>query len=224
VTVTENARPSTTPTSNGWSALNERLPRGRRRRRPVLVMAGVVLVACGAVVSASLVARAHSDVSVLALARPVTAGEVVSAADLRVVHVSGAGVSALSAAGAGALVGATALASLTAGTLLAPGMVARFTPPGPGNELVAVGVKPGLVPPQVAAGRSVSLIDVAAGGANAAPRPSVLVRSAKVVAVTQDAATGQIVLSVVVPGASAPLVAQASASGTVAVSVLPVGS
>jgi hypothetical protein len=184
-----------------------------------------VLAACGAVVSASLVTGADRSVAVLALARPVAAGHVVTISDLRVAHVSGTGLSALAASAEGSTVGTTAVASLPAGTLLVPGMVAEAPAPATGSQLVAVAVKAGLAPPQVAAGRAVSLIAVTtAAGDGPSHQPTVLVGSARVIGVSMDATSGDTDLSVMVPDRSAPAVAQASADGGVAVSVLPVGS
>src|SRR3954470_7621722 len=78
--------------------LGERLPRSRRQRRPGMVAAGVVLIGGFATVAAGLVARSDDAVSVLAVARPVAAGQTVLPADFRVARISGSGVSAMPAA------------------------------------------------------------------------------------------------------------------------------
>lgn len=208
---------------NGWSGLADRLPRPRRQRRPALLVVGVLLIALCAVVSASLVARTDHTVAVLTLARPVAAGQVLSADDVRVAHVGGAGVSAIGAGSLAIVVGETATSSLPAGTLLVPGMVSRQSVPAAGSQVVAVSVKAGLVPAGAATGRDVSLIAVAASDGREAVPQGVLVRSARLVDVTNDPTSDSVLLSVVVSDANAPQVAQAAAAGQLAVTLLPVG-
>src|SRR5436309_4702223 len=87
-----------------FQQLGERLPRTRRQRRPGMVAAGVVLIGGFATVAAGLAARSDHSVAVLAIARPVGAGQVLTAGDVRVAHISGSGVSALSAASLGSIV------------------------------------------------------------------------------------------------------------------------
>ena len=100
--------------------------------RPV---AGVLLlVAVCALVLAEGRVRAGSREPVLALARPVAAGQVITASDLRVVSISTAGpVSVVPAWRQDRVAGRTATASLPAGSLLAAADVgARVPAPGPG--------------------------------------------------------------------------------------------
>src|SRR5436305_9277177 len=88
--------------------LGERLPRSRRQRRPGMVAVGVVLIGGFATVAAGLVARSGHAVAVLAVARPVAAGQVLTVRDVRIAHISGSGVSALSASSLATVVGETA--------------------------------------------------------------------------------------------------------------------
>lgn len=202
-----------------------RLPRTRRSRRPGLTVAGALLVGLCGVASAALVTAGHDRVAVLALARDVHAGQQLTAADLRVAHLSGDGISALAATSAAGLVGQTVTASLPAGTVLNPQMLTATPLPAAGSQLVAVAVKAGGVPAEATAGRDVTLVRVqpnATSNGAAAAEPVLLVTKARVVSVQTDPASGLVVLSVQVPAAAAAAIAQASAAGAVAVTLLPV--
>ena len=204
----------------GWS---DRLPQARRQRRPALAAAGALLVLLCGIASVTLASRGQQRLAVLALARDVSAGQVVTAQDLRVAHVSGDGVSALSANGSAALIGQTLTATLPAGTLLNASMLSPISVPAAGMELVAVAVKAGGVPAEAAAGRDVTLIRVAAAGGSAERTAAqVLVARARLVSVRTEPSTGLVVLSVQVPATATVGVTQASASGAVAVALLPV--
>jgi hypothetical protein len=205
-----------------WSPGQERLPRVRRPRRPALAAGGVLLILlCGATGAAVATAGDHS-VRVLALARDVQAGQVLTAEDLKVAQISGSGVSALGAAGDSNVVGETVTATLPAGTLLNPSMVTRAPLPTVGLQVVAIAVKPGGAPAQALPGRDVSIIRVATAADPKTTQPAVLVAKARLVSVRTDTASGLQILSVQVPAAAAVAVAQASAAGAVAVSLLPV--
>lgn len=213
----------TTPASAGLPGWSDRLPQGRRQRRPALTVAGALLVLLCGIASVALASGGEHRLAVLALARDVPAGHVLSGEDLRVAHVSGDGVSALSATGRGALIGQTLTASLPVGTLLNASMLSSIPVPAAGLQLVAVAVKPGGVPAEATAGRDVTLIRVSTPGPpGGQPASQVLVARARLVSVRTEPASGLSVLSVQVPTASGVAVAQASASGAVAVALLPV--
>lgn len=210
-------------TSSPFTQLAERLPRSGRQRRPGMVAAGVVVIAGCATVAAALAVRSDHRVAVLAVARPVSAGQTVGEADLRVARISGSGVSAMAAASLSSVVGETATSSLAPGTLLEPSMLTRQPLPAPGAEVVAVAVKSAQVPAGLAAGRRVSLVQVAAsGGRSGAGADPVMVASAPVVALRTEGSGDVTVLSVQVPAEVAPAVAQSAAAGTLAVTLLPV--
>jgi hypothetical protein len=186
-----------------------------------MVAAGVVLIGGFATIAAGLVARSDHSVSVLAVARPVAVGQVLSPADLRVARISGSGLSAMSASSMSLVVGETATSSLTPGMLLQSSMLTRSPVPGAGLQVVAVAEKSSLVPAGVAAGRSVSLIQVPTAGGGRTGGGGVLVDRALVVAVRTDPTGGTTVLSVEVPASLAPTVAQSVAAGALAVTLLP---
>jgi hypothetical protein len=198
------------------------LPVARRPRRPLAIAGGAVVLAASAALGGALAVQGDHRVAVLTLARPVAAGQTVSADDLAIAHLSGSGVHGIAASYASQLVGETAQANLPAGTLLTAQMLSPSSVPASGQQLVAVALKPGAFPPSLVPGRKVSVLQV--GTANGGSlRPTVLVPSARVLQVEPDSATGVTVVSLVVDGPLALAVAQASASGAVSLSVLPVG-
>ena len=129
---------------------------GRSRVRPV---AGVLLlvVVCALVVAEGRV-RAGNREPVLALARPVTAGQVLTAADLQVVQVSVAGpASLLPASRLAQVAGRTAAAGLPAGSLLAAGDIGAASP-GRGQAWLGVALGPGRYPPGLSPGQHVGVL------------------------------------------------------------------
>ena len=211
------------PTAGPPAPMSDRLPRARRERRPALAAAGALLVVLCGVGTATLVAAGNDSVPVLALAQDVEAGQVLTADDLRVAELAGSGLSALSADGAGAVVGQMVTATLPAGTLLNDSMLTPTPLPAAGLQLVAVAVKPGGVPAEAVPGRDVTLIRVVTtADPNAGADPAVLVARARVVSVRTETTNGLVILSVQVPAEAAMPVAQASAAGAVAVTLLPV--
>jgi flagella basal body P-ring formation protein FlgA len=199
----------------------ERLPKLHRPRRPALAAAGVLLVLLCGVTSAALASASDHRVRVLALARPVQAGQMITAADLKVAELSGSGLQALSASGAASVVGDTVTASLPVGTLLNASMLTTAPAPAAGLQLVALAVKPGGIPEQATPGRDVSLIRVAAPSATNMPA-TVLVARARLISVRADSASGALIASVQVPDTAAIAVAQAAAAGTIVMTLLPV--
>ena len=188
------------------------------------VAGGVALLIASAALGGALALQGHRTFAVLTLARPVAAGQTLTADDLSVAHLSGTGVHGISASAANELVGETAQENLPAGTLLTSAMVSTVSVPGVGQQVVAVAVKAGAFPPDLAAGRAVSVLQVSPANGGGGAAPSVLVPSARVLLVQPDPATGVTVVSLVVDAARALSVAQASASGAVSLSLLPAGS
>jgi hypothetical protein len=203
----------------------ERLPTAGHQRRPAVAALGVLLVVGFASVSAALVVRGNHDVSVLALARTVPAGQPLTFTDLRVAQISGSGVAALAASSRTVVVGETALSTLSAGTLLNASMLTRTPVPPVGQQVVALSLKSGAVPAEVTPGRSVSLIRLPVTPSPATKTvagPAVLVPAARVLSVGTDPTDGTVDLSVQVASVSAPTVAQLAATGGLSVTLLAV--
>ena len=134
-------------------------PPGRRRSVPHLVV-GVLLVLACAIAFLLITVQSGGRRAVLALARPVTVGQVLTVADLRPVDVGvdDGAVGVVAADAAASVVGRPVATSLPAGALLSPALVGAPLLPGPGQAVVAVAVKPGQVPAEVAAGAAVLVV------------------------------------------------------------------
>ena len=196
---------------------------GGRRVRPV---AGVLLVvAVCALVLAEGRVRAGSREPVLALARPVAAGQVITASDLRVVDVSAAGpVSLVPACRQAQVAGRTATASLPAGSLLAAGDVGAPSP-GRGQAWLGVALMPGRYPPGLSPGQHVGVLAAPAPGSGGRA-PARVAGYGVVLSVTAalvPGAAGEMVVELDLPRDVVPQVAAASAAGRVSLAVIPAG-
>jgi len=139
-----------------------------RRRSPAHLGLGALLVVVCALGFALTAARLDHRASVLALARGVTVGQLLSVADLRPVPVSaGAGVDSIPATDTGSVIGRSMAVSLPAGALLTRTELGTAAIPGPGQAVTALLVKPGQFPPDLAAGAHVHLIATAGTGQQA---------------------------------------------------------
>jgi Flp pilus assembly protein CpaB len=94
---------------------------GRPRRNPLFIVAGAFLVVVLALAFMSMQLRSEQSVSVLVVARPVPAGQTITAADLRVASVvQDSSVPVVAESQADTVVGRTAAVPLVAGALLSP--------------------------------------------------------------------------------------------------------
>ncbi len=182
----------------------------------------MLLVLGSAAVGGALALRSSPPSAVLVLAHPVAAGQVIGRDDLAIAHVSGSGVHGIAASSVSEVVGETAQSNLPAGTMLTGPMLSTIAVPGAGQQVVAVALKEGAFPPELVAGRAVSVMQVPAAGSSSTTSAAVLVPSARVLTLTPDASTGVTVISLLVDNAHALAVSQASALGAVSLSVLPV--
>lgn len=138
------ARTSATPSSLADPALAAPPP---LRRRPVYLIAGLLALAFGAVMSAWLYTRMGNTQPVLAVRQDVLRGEVITSADLVTVDI--AVDQALRVVGAdqrGTVVGRRATIDLPAGGLVVADSFATTTLPAPGQSLVGVWLAPGQLP------------------------------------------------------------------------------
>jgi len=176
-------------------------PIGRRAGRRMA--AGVLLVLAAVVVFWQVDLRHDPRQAVLAMARPVPAGQVITEADLRTVRVApDSGLHLLPAAERDRVVGRSAAVPLAAGSLLTGEQVGPVAWPPPGQAVVAVAVKPGHAPAGLTPGARVVVLVVPAqttGATSTAPAgtagPGGVRAMATVVALTQgpDQASTQVV-------------------------------
>jgi hypothetical protein len=204
--------------------------RGRRRSVPLAAGGVVLVVVCALVFAEGWLAAGHRQ-PVLALAQPVAAGQVITAADLETVRVSAAGpVSLIPASRQAEVVGSTAAASLPAGTLLA-GSDIGTPPPLKGQVRLGLALKPGAYPPDLAAGQDVDVLATPAAAASGssssgAASAALPVGEAVVLSVSPAAASsgsGDTVVEIQVPADAMPQVAAANAAGQIALATIPAG-
>lgn len=211
-------------------------PRARRRNLP-LAVAGVLLVAgCALIFAVGWRSAGHRE-PVLALARTVPAGSVLSPADLQQVRISADAAARLVPAGAEAtVVGRTAAEPLPAGTLLTFAALGAAGQPGAGQAQLGVQVSAGQYPPSLAAGATVEVLDAPSSapgsgsgsqgpGASAAGTPAVPLGHATVLGITQGAgSTGTAtVVELQLAQPVVPLVTAAASAGQVTLALVPAG-
>jgi hypothetical protein len=212
---------------------------GRRyRRRPVVAIASIALVAFCIAIFTSIYLHAGNRVAVLALAHDIPQGDAINRGDLAVVRISFSGsLAPISAQDFSQVVGRTSAVSLLRGTLLSRAELAANSGPPRGKAVVGVAVKAGQLPAgSVAVGDTVDVILTGSPGtltggisygSNATGSAAttgqleiggVLASNATVtgVAVPTMSSPDTIVVSVLIPTSVAPLVASASAAGQAA--------
>lgn len=204
-------------------------PRPRRRNGPLTVTGVLVVAGCALMFAVGWLHAGHRQ-PVLALARPVTAGHVFSAADLQVVRVSAAGpVRLVPASQESTVIGRTAAAAMPAGSLLISAEIGG-APLGAGQAILGVAVKPGQYPPELSAGQTVNVLATpgssagtsGSGGTGGASPAALPVGRAVVLSVSQPASTsGVTVVELEVSQDVMPQVAAASASGQIALATIP---
>ena len=139
----------------------------RTRRSPARLFGGAALALTGALVFAVVGLRVSPAVEVLTVARPVAAGAVLSDADLSTVRiVADPAMQVFTGNQKASVVGKTAAVPLVAGTLLTAGQLGTAADPPAGQSVIAVGVKTGRCPADLAAGASVLVVIVANNAAN----------------------------------------------------------
>lgn len=169
----------TTPaTSNGHGRTGApafslaRAPRLAVRNRARMA-GGAVLLGVSALAAVALYADVGDRRPVLAVARPVAAGQMVAAADFKVVRVSAdPGVRTVPASDLSRVVGRPAGVTLAPGALLAPTQLASGPTLPPGSMVVGALLKPGQFPLGLRAGDAVRLVLLPANGSAVAVDPA----------------------------------------------------
>ncbi|MFJ7218921.1 hypothetical protein [Amycolatopsis sp. NPDC098790] len=162
-------------------------------------------------------ASAQGRVPVLAIARPVGIGHVLEPADVHQVEISAAdGVATISSYQAATVLGKPMATSLTAGALLTPGSLGPSTIPAAGQAVVAVGLKAGQFPLELAPGAPVLVVLATASS----PTTSLPVAqgsgdgstwAATVTGVAKAESDQTTVISLQLPSATAPTLARVPA-------------
>lgn len=214
---TKRAEPDGAGTLSGQFRLQP--PGGRRVRVPELALGAAMMVGFALVAVLWHMSTTERDPA-LALAKPVQRGEVIEAADLRVVYVSAdEPIARLGRNDAAALVGRTALSDLPVGALLTEGSVAPRIAIGAGQGVVGLALEPGQAPAgQLVPGDLVNVIGGAperAGSVEAEGRPTAVLASAAEVYGVEDLPQGRRLVSLKLAEPDANRVAAAAQRGPV---------
>ena len=153
---------ATAPAPSTWSG-HEKSPSrlsggGRRRRVPYLLLGVLLVVACaaGGVLTGMQLGNRET---VLALARPVPVGQVLTAQDLKEVSVAAdSGLDVLPTSAASSVVGQPIAYSLPTGSLVTRSVLGAPQTPADGKAIAAVGLKPGQFPPELTLGTRVAVL------------------------------------------------------------------
>ncbi len=142
--------PEIDPDLNGSGSVSwapGQLTRLPRRRRPGMIALAVALVGLGVLASAAIYTETNTRVPVLVVTAAVPAGAVIKASAVGTAEVSvGSGVQLIPASQLDQVVGQIAGTSLHPGMLLAASELTTLRPPGPGEELVPLPLKPSILP------------------------------------------------------------------------------
>ncbi|CAM5289581.1 membrane protein [Streptomyces spiroverticillatus] len=194
-------------------------PVKRQRRWSAVALCVVLAVVCG-LGAAAAVTSASDRTRVLAVARDVPAGQVLSDADLTVAEVSAdAALSPVAAAERPAMVGRRTAVDLRKGGLLTVAQLSAGTGLGDDQQQVGVQVKRGQAPSgTLAAGDRVLAVTTPAQGEQQDPKsqapPSTM--AATVVSVSRPDATGTVVVNLAVAPTDGPLLATRASQGRIA--------
>jgi SAF domain len=198
-----------------------------RRRSPAWVAGGVLLVLLCALAFAVGQTRLGARQAVLAVARDVPAGQVVTDSDLAVARLSvDAGLRLIPASARGSVIGRPAAVPLMAGTLLSEAELGVASAVPPDKAVIGVPLKPGQFPPGLAPGARVQVADTGTDSATAgqpAPKGGIETVPAVVVGVSAPAADSgdpTTVVALQLAADRAPALAAAGAAGRVVVVLL----
>jgi hypothetical protein len=125
------------------------------------VVVGVLLVIGGALAFADASLHLGSREEVLVVSEPLAAGQVITSSDLETVRVStGTGLQVVPAVEEASVVGSPVAVPLVAGSLLTRAELGSTAPVASGSDVVAVGLKAGQYPPDLAPGDRVQVVPV----------------------------------------------------------------
>jgi len=189
-------------------------PVPRIRRSPLLVVAGVVLVIAGALVSVGIYTNLGKTQEVIAIVSPVARGEQIQRTDLTTVQVGFDPIlTPVPASEINQIVGQYAIADLIPGTFLSSNAVGERVSPGQGSAEVGIALMDGEYPDDgLMPGDEVSLIavpDTTDGTTEPTSYPGTLVT-------ISSPQANMIMVTVLVNAGDAPTVAALSASDKLA--------
>jgi len=212
VTTTTDVRSNGQPKSLQPAATNRRRPVARNRGR---IGAGVFTIALSGLLAVLVYGNVGERQPVLAVARTVDPGQVITSADLRVVRVAAdADVQTVAASERASVVGQRASVRLLAGSVLIPGAVTKRDVVGGGASVIGAIVKPGQYPLGLRAGDEVDVLVI---GGPSGDRP---VR-AVIADVSSSTGAAGTAISLAVPPDAASRLALAGSEGRLLLMVAP---
>jgi hypothetical protein len=192
---------------------------------PVAVL-GVVLVLLGAIIFGLVSLRVGSGTEVLSVTRPLPAGSVLSSTDLGTVRISGTGsLSAVPVTDEQAVLGRAVAVPIVAGTLLATSELGSTSPLTSGADEVAVALRAGQYPPDLAPGAHVEVVPVPSsdGGTGSSLPTNTTDATVSAIANAPSGSSANTVVSLIVPTGAANGVAVLAAAGAASLVELPGG-
>lgn len=194
------------------------------RRRPAMLIAGLMLAALGAVVAVSTALAAGDRAPVLVVARDVPAGARLAAADLAVARVAqDPNLHPVAASARTSVVGERAATAVKAGTLLTAAMLSDQPAPAVGSAIVPVALKPSQLPARpLQSGDRLLMVPAAEDAARQSSQSAAGV-AAVVAEVGSPTPDGTLVVDLQVGQAQASALAQLAAGGHVALVLLSAG-
>jgi SAF domain len=215
------ARRASSPAGTDTGSSTTRTRIASRIRVPYAV-ASVALVVTGALVFTVASWQISGRAPVLTLARPVAAGQVITADDVQIAYVGAAsGLGLVPSIDESKVVGHVAAMPLAAGTLLTTRMVGTADFPPAGEAVVGVALKSGTFPPHLGVGDHVSVWpgpELAAVSTTASAAPATaLAADAVVTSVAASDSLGTTVTTLLVDAQAAPRIAQAPSLSVVEV-------
>jgi hypothetical protein len=192
-------------------------PPPKLRRRPALVVAGVIVTALGCLIGAWAWSATTNTQEVLTARNTIQRGEVIEAEDIQRIRINAdPALSPLPAAAYDDVVGQRATLDIAAGGLLTSGSTAEEPLPPQGQSIVGISLTPAQVPGMPLHGGDKVRIIVTPGDNGEAPASSPQFTVAEVVGTHVDDMTGNTVVNVLVPYADAGVLAARAATGNVA--------
>lgn len=216
----DRSRPTRTPPPRSSDPRNPRAP-----RRYGQWSAAVLFVLVSVLLAGWLWQHKSDRQDVLALARPVPAGSVITAADLTVIDVAGLREGIL-AEDASTIEGSTAAVGLVPGEVLTSAMVTRDQVPAPGERVIGLELDATRAPVGLQPGDQVEVLAAPPSGdaGNPAQLGSPLVLSDQATVVSSDDVEGTGTRFTILVGSdSADRVASFGAAGRVALVQAPLG-
>lgn len=198
------------------------LPIGRRVPRSFAV--AVFAAVLGALLFASILSGLDHRRTVLAVTRNVSAGDVLTAEDLRSVKVGAdPGLALVGVDARRNVIGRVATVPLTAGSLLTSAQVGSASQLAAGEAVVGVLLEPGRYPPGLRGGDRVAVVSAPGGVAFSNDTPNTI-SSGVVESADPAPGSGGVVARLRLPAAAAPMVAGEAAARHVTLVLVPPAS